>query len=67
MLDATKRFLDSAAVAWDSATPYTATAEAGRLAEPDRDALVGICAETGDDVDAAEAEVVAACRKHAGI
>jgi hypothetical protein len=57
---AADRFTDAILATWD-ADMIEATAEKGYLALPDDDALRVICAETGDDRDTAEAEVVAWC------
>jgi hypothetical protein len=64
--EAASRFIDGLEVAWDSAEPYRATAEAGRLAEPDEESLRRFCEETGDDLERAEAEVLDYIRDRAG-
>jgi hypothetical protein len=61
------RFMEAIDAAWDSLDPYEATAKAGELAEPDADALRAICGETGDDYDAAEAEVLSLIRNQVAI
>lgn len=61
------RMMAALDAAWDSLTPYRLTAEAGHLADPDADALRTICAETGDDYETAEAEVMSLIRNQVAI
>lgn len=56
-------FIKQATRAWDSRGPWEDTAKAGTLAEHDKGVLVGICADTWEDYDRAEREVVDYCRE----
>lgn len=58
MTNAAQKFLDAVEIAWDSATPWEATAELG-LSGVDADALMDFCDKSGENYDQAEAEVLA--------
>jgi hypothetical protein len=59
---AARTFLAAISETWDSFEPYRLTAHAGELARVDAEALAEMCAASGDDYAAAEAEVLAAIR-----
>ncbi len=61
MTTAADQFTDAILTTWDSRDPYEATAARG-LSETDAAALHDLCAETGEDYAAAEAEVLAFVR-----
>lgn len=61
---AARKFFDAVLVSWDSREPWENTAVNGALFDEDGDALRSFCETTGEDFDAAEADVMALIRDH---